>query len=226
MSEAVSREMDGKVIKIYHGGEHVPVIYSNDYGESGAEVRQCCEKLGCPSFHLVTVSKVGWDSSMSPWPSEPVVAKNDHFTGNAPGYLKWFLENVIPYAEEALELKDPVSYLAGYSMAGLFALWSLYQTDYFSGAVCASGSLWYPGFCDFALNHKFRKTPSGIYLSLGDKESSVRNPAVQNTESIFRILDDHYRRNGIFSVFELNPGNHYRDMVLRMARGYRWILTH
>lgn len=225
MNEAVSTEMDGKVVKLYRGsGNHLPVIYSNDYSESGAAVRQCCEELGCPPFHLVTVSKAGWDSSMSPWPSEPVVAKNDHFTGNAPEHLQWLLGNVIPYAEGILELKEPVSYIAGYSMAGLFALWSLYQTDTFSGAVCASGSLWYPGFCDFALNHELRKTPSGIYLSLGDRESSGRNPALQRTESVFRTLDGHYRYSGIASIFELNPGNHYRDIVMRIAKGYRWML--
>ena len=226
MSEAISTEIDGKVVKLYRGGgEDLPVIYTNDYGESGAQVLQRCGELGCPPFHLVTVSKVGWDQNMSPWPSAPVVAKNDHFTGNAPEYLQWYLGNVVPFAEDALDLRSPVSYISGYSMAGLFALWSLYETDFFSGAVCASGSLWYPGFRDFALSHTFKRTPTGIYLSLGDRESVTKNPALQKTEDVFRTLCEHYRSGSLASVFELNPGNHYRDMDLRMAKGYCWLLS-
>ena len=226
MSKPIAAELNGKVVKLYRGcGEHLPVIYSNDYAENGDAVLKRCGELGCPPFHLVTISKVGWDRNLSPWPSEPVVAKNDHFDGNAPEYLKWFLGNVVPYAEEALALNNPVSYLAGYSMAGLFALWSLYETDFFSGAVCASGSLWYPGFCDFALGHDFKRQPAGIYLSLGDRESISKNPALQKTETVFRTLNEHDLRRGLPSVFELNPGNHYRDMDLRMAKGYRWILS-
>lgn len=226
MNGMICTEMDGKTVKLYRGaGDRLPVVYANDYAESGEAVRKRCVELGCPPFHLVTVSKVGWDRNLSPWPSEPVVAKNDQFQGNAPDYLQWFLENVIPYAEEKLELRNPVSYIAGYSMAGLFALWSLYKTDFFSGAVCASGSLWYPGFCNFACSHSFRRIPAGIYLSLGDRESAVKNPALQKTETVFRTLNGHYLDSGIPSVFEMNPGNHYRDMELRMAKGYRWILS-
>ena len=110
-------------------------------------------------------------------------------------------------------------------MAGLFALWSLYETDLFSGAVCASGSLWYPGFCDFALNNEFRRISVGVYLSVGDRESAVKNPTLQKTGSVFRTLEEHYKSRGVSSVFELNPGNHYRDVDLRMAKGYRWILS-
>lgn len=226
MSKPIETELDGKVVKLYRGsGDNIPIIYSNDYAESGEAVLRQCDELGCPPFHLVTVSKVGWDSNMSPWPSKPVVAKTDHFDGNAPEYLKWFLGNVVPYAEGTLELEDPVSYIAGYSMAGLFALWSLYETDLFSGAVCASGSLWYPGFCDFALNNEFRRISVGVYLSVGDRESAVKNPTLQKTGSVFRTLEEHYKSRGVSSVFELNPGNHYRDVDLRMAKGYRWILS-
>lgn len=226
MSSCFSKEIDGKIVKIYCGqGEHLPVIYSNDYSESGEQVRRCCEELGCLPFHLVTVSKFAWNQNMSPWSSEPVVTKNDHFDGNAPLYLKWFIEKVVPYAEKTLALKNSVSYIAGYSMAGLFALWSLYETGFFSGAVCVSGSLWYPGFCEFALEHELKHTPVGIYLSVGDRESMVKNTVLQKTESAFRTLCAHYQHDNIPSVFDLNPGNHYKEMVLRMAKGYRWILS-
>lgn len=226
MKETVSAEIDGKTVKIYRAaGDALPVVYTNDYIESGAAVRRRCAELGCPPFHLVTVSGIDWDQDMSPWPSAPVVASDDHFTGGARAYLGWLLEKVVPCAENELGLKNPVSYIAGYSMAGLFALWSLYETAFFSGAVCASGSLWYPGFRDFALRRDFRGTPAGVYLSLGDRESAVENPALQQTEEVFRTLARHLADSGTPSVFEQNPGNHYRDADIRLAKGCRWLLS-
>jgi len=217
--------IDKMVIKVYRAeGDNLPVIYSNDYSESGSEVLEACGKLGCRPFHLVTVSGACWDQSMSPWPSEPVVTKNDHFTGKGPEYLSWFLETVVPYAQEQLGADHPVSYISGYSMAGLFALWSMYETDVFSGCVCVSGSLWFPGFEEFALRSDMKRMPESMYLSLGDRESKVKNPALQKTEGVFRTLNEHYKESGIHSIFELNPGNHFKDMPLRVAKGYQWIL--
>lgn len=35
--------------------------------------------------------------------------------------------------------------IAGYSLAGLFALYALYKTDVFTRVASMSGSLWFPG---------------------------------------------------------------------------------
>ena len=226
MLRKITTKLDEKVITIYRGPQdNLPVIYSNDYSESGSQLLKCCEEIGCPPFHLVTISKMKWDGDMSPWSSEPVVTKSDHFSGHAPAYLHWLLEQVVPYSKEKLQSQNNTSYIAGYSMAGLFALWSLYETDFFSGAVCASGSLWYPGFCDFALSHAFKRKFLRVYLSLGDKESQVKNLALQKTETIFRILHEHNLQSKVASVFELNAGNHYQHMVARMASGCKWLLS-
>jgi predicted alpha/beta superfamily hydrolase len=225
MTEGEQLEADGKRITLYRGeGENLPVIYSNDYMESGKEVRKCCEALSCPPFHLVTVSGLNWDSDLSPWPSEPVVSDEDHFEGRAAEHLKWILDQAVPAAEKEFSLQHPRSYIAGYSMAGLFSLWTLYQTDFFSGAVSASGSVWYPGFSDYASAHELKKMPAGIYLSLGNKESRTANPFLRKTETIYRNLEKEYAGRGIPSVFEMNPGNHYRDVCVRMAKGITWLM--
>jgi predicted alpha/beta superfamily hydrolase len=230
MHMAVSPEithatLDGRAVTAYRAaGEGLPVVFSNDYAESGGAVLSRCSQLGCAPFDLVTISGFSWDQCLSPWPSEPVATKDDHFAGDAPAYLEWLLGSVVPWASDTLGETAAGSYVSGYSMAGLFALWSLYETDAFAGAVCASGSLWYPGFGDFATTHDLVASPQGVYLSLGDRESSVRNPALRVTESVFRLVRDSYERRGIPVTFELNPGNHFRDMDLRVAKGITWLL--
>lgn len=227
MADVSKESLDGKVVTIYRAdGEGLPVVYSNDYQESGSGVLARCAELGCPSFHLVTLSKVGWDRSMSPWPSEPVVTRNDHFSGEGSQHLEWLLLHVAPYVERELGVRKPVSYISGYSMAGLFALWALYQTDFFAGAVSASGSLWFPGFRDYVLAHEPAGRPRGIYLALGERETKVRNPALQHTDDICRSLCARLSSQGIPHTFESNPGNHFKDMDLRVAKGIAWLLGH
>ena len=205
-------------------GDRVPVVYSSDYEESGQGVLRCCRELGAPDFHLVTVSNLSWDEDLSPWPHEPVVDRNDHFTGGADAYLQFLLEEVMPFAERALEEQVSARILAGYSMAGLFSAYAPFCTDAFDAFVSASGSVWYPGFRDYFVQHDFRKKPKAMYFSLGDKETRTRNPYLRTTDAVFLELLEECRRRGISAIYEKNPGNHFVDGDLRIAKGIRWVL--
>lgn len=112
----------------------------------------------------------------------------------------------------------------GIIIKGLFALYAPYVTDLFSSVVSASGSVWYPEFISYVRAHDFLKKPDAIYLSLGDQESRTRNPFLRQTEDCTKELLSIYQSKGIDSVFELNPGNHYKDADYRLAKGITWIL--
>lgn len=64
-----------------------------------------------------------------------------------------------------------------------------------------------------------------MYFSLGDRESHTRNRFLkcvrQNTEEI----EAFYQSHGIHTVFQLNPGNHYKNAAERTAAGIAWILN-
>ncbi len=224
MNEPVIAHIDGKQIAIYGcGDENAPIVYANMYMEAGRDVLDGCGRLGCAPFHLVSISGLCWDEELSPWPHEPVVDKSDHFTGEADGYARRLAGEIIPYVEK--EIKNPAyRVIAGYSMGGLFALYAPFVTDAFSRAVSASGSVWYPSFVTYVREHEFRREPDAIYLSLGDRESATRNKYLQKTEQCMRDLCSIYRGRGIRSVFELNPGDHYKDAAYRLAKGIAWAL--
>lgn len=224
MKNPVKFEIDGKHITVFENeNESVPVVYANMYSEAELEILHECEKLGCKPFHLVSVTGLRWDEELSPWQHEPVVSNSDHFTGEAEQYARCLTEKIIPYAEERIK-KPRFRIIAGYSMGGLFALYAPYITDAFSRAVSASGSVWYPGFVEYVKGHDFPHVPDAIYLSLGDKESRTKNQYLNRTESCMRELHSIYQSKGIDSVFELNQGNHFRDVPYRLAKGITWIL--
>ncbi|MBQ6125309.1 MAG: hypothetical protein IJL13_07895, partial [Spirochaetales bacterium] len=67
-------------------------------------------------------------------------------------------------------------------------------------------------------------SPSKVYLSLGDREAKTRNPVMStvqdNTEKMAELL----KKRGADVSYELNPGNHFQDPELRMAKGIFGIL--
>lgn len=226
MRERIQTETDGKTVTLYrHAEDGAPTVYANLYADTGEALFTQCERLGCQPFHLAAVTGLRWDEELSPWAHDPVVSRNDRFTGEADAYVRCLEEKVVPMVEERLPLST-YRVLAGYSMGGLFALYAPYVTELFSASVAASGSVWYPGFLDYAKARDFRRKPDAVYLSLGDLESRTRNPWFRRTEPCMRELRAVYQSKAIETVFELNPGNHAKDATARLAKGIAWALEH
>ncbi len=169
-------------------------------------------------FSSLTKSGVDWNKHLSPWPAERIAKGIGPFVGKADIFLKELEKEVVDELSRC-HLKPSAIYIAGYSLAGLFALYSLYKTELFDGVACCSGSLWYPGFTDFIKNNEFCKQPKKLYMSLGDKESSVKNPVFASVGDKTREVYDYYKSKGIDVNFEMNPGNHMTDVDVRVAKG-------
>ena len=175
-------------------------------------------------FSSLIKNNIDWNTSLSPWPYDRIAKRVGSFIGKADAFLRELEEDVA--REIAMSRINPSAvYIAGYSLAGLFALYSLYKTDLFDGGACCSGSLWYPGFVDFVKNNDFCKLPTRLYMSLGDKESRVKNPIFASVEDKTKEVLKCYKQQGINVKFEMNPGNHMTDVDNRVAKGISNLLT-
>lgn len=216
---------DKKKITVYPAlAENKPVIYLTTYNDDGGEVYAEVQKGGCQDFTLVTVSGLNWEAELSPWAAGNLFKYSEMFTGGADAYLQFLTQQVLPQAEANL---NGILWrgLAGYSLAGLFTVYALYKTDLFSRAASMSGSLWYPGFKDFALKNTLRIAPQHLYFSLGNKEARARNQYLKTVQQCTEELAAHYHSLGINTCYELNPGGHYRNIIKRSAAGIKWLLT-
>ena len=201
-----------------------PLIVLNTFGDEGEAVYAAVRSLTKKDLSMLVVSGMDWNRDLSPWEA-PAVFKNDApFGGKADEFLDKLLDQAIPDAISELGSKPQFIAIAGYSLAGLFAVYSLYRTDIFSRAASASGSFWFPGFLEFASSRELAKKPEKLYLSLGDQEARTRNPVMATVQDNAEKLAALFRGRGIDTVFELNPGNHFMDPALRMAKGIRSIL--
>ena len=63
----------------------------------------------------------------------PAAFGTEAFDGQGARTLKWLLEEGVPYIDRTYHVKEQEHWLAGYSLAGLFALWAAYECDTFAG---------------------------------------------------------------------------------------------
>jgi predicted alpha/beta superfamily hydrolase len=164
-------------------------------------------------FGLIAVKVDDWNRDLSPWEA-PAVFGNESFGGEA----KAFLEELTGLCTGS----GKAYYIGGYSLAGLFALWAVYQTDIFAGAAAASPSIWFPGFTEYMSENRARC--SAVYLSLGDREEKARNPVMAAVGDRIRQGYELLRSQGTDCVLEWNAGNHFKDPDLRTAKAFAWIL--
>ena len=215
-----------KTVSIFPSSEPgAPIIYLNTFFGEGQKICETAQAAGCLPFTLVAISDLDWNHDMVPWDCPPAFKNSEPCTGGADDYLHLLTEEIIPAAEKEINGVPRWRGIAGYSLAGLFALYAIYQTDLFSRVGSMSGSLWFPSMKEYIFSHEPKHWPDCMYFSLGDKESKTRNPILrsvrQNTEEIQSFFQD----KGIDTVFQLNPGNHYNHAVDRTAAGLCWLLS-
>jgi len=176
--------------------------------------------LGEEDLCLIACQTADWDSELPPWDAAPVFG-NRPFKGGAAGTLALLQTQVIPALEEAYGTReDRKLVVAGYSLAGLFALWCGYETDLFDAVMAASPSVWYPGWIAYAKKHIPKA--KAFYLSLGDREEKTRNQVMARVGDAIREQEELLKAQGAETVLEWNEGNHFRDSELRCARGIAW----
>ena len=217
---------DNKTISIFPCSEsESPVIYLNTFLDEGQKVYEAAQTAGCPPFFPATISDLDWNRDMAPWDSPAAFKNGEPFTGGADNYLRLLVEGIIPRAEKDLASPPAWRGIAGYSLAGLFALYAIYRTDVFSRVGCMSGSLWFPGFKEYIFSHEPKRRPDCIYFSLGDKEAKTRNPVLKTVQENTEEIQTFYQNKGIDTVFQLNPGNHFVQGIERTIAGIQWLLS-
>lgn len=154
-----------------------------------------------------------WNRYLSPWPSDRIFKKGDYFEGKADELIRMILDlNIIQ--------KYDHSYIAGYSLAGLFSLYFCTRTNLFEGCISCSGSLWYPNFYSWLKEHPLNCRY--VYLSLGNQEKKSRNPILSQvqkwTEKTYLFLSQTH-----ICKYEMSSGNHFSDVDERIRKGITWM---
>ena len=201
-----------------------PLIVFNTFEGDGEDVYQALQNMGCTSINLLVVGNIDWNHDMSPWYMSSIYSKEKSFSGGADEYLKLLIDEILPKAKELIEGEPKFIGISGYSLAGLFAVYAMYKTDVFDRVASMSGSLWFSDFIEYCKRNDYKRLPDKIYFSLGDKEANTRNPVLKTVQDKTIELSEYFNSLGTEVIFELNPGNHFTDTILRSAKGIKAIL--
>lgn len=172
--------------------------------------------LAEPRAALVSIGAFDWNRDLSPWPAKAVFGDGD-FGGQADAFLKDMLEKIVPVAEYAAKISPVWRGIAGYSLAGLFAVYAAYRCNAFTRVASVSGSMWFDGWLEYAQNTPLTAAVERAYFSVGAKEKKTRNERMARVEENTRAMRDLTAERGVESVFVLNPGNHFVDAEKRLA---------
>ena len=180
--------------------------------------------LSHKTFTLVAFEIKDWQIELTPW-TAPAAFGKIPFGDGADTTLTYIEDILIPKLEQ-MHLYDKGTMrclLGGYSLAGFFALWAGYQRPVFDGIAAVSPSVWYPQWMEYAEMHK--PSTSAVYLSLGDKEEKTKNPVMAQVGNCIRNQQELLRAQGINTILEWNPGNHFQHPDERTAKGFAWLMN-
>ena len=165
-------------------------------------------------FFVIAVPVDDWNAELSPWNAPPVFG-NEPFGNGADELLSFIEEEIIPQTDESYGTKRYI--LAGYSLAGLFALYGIYKSSSFAGAAAISPSVWFPGWTEYISDKK--PGAEFVYLSLGDKEEKTKNKFMSCVGDNIRSMHELLLKQGINTCLEWNEGGHFKDAPLRIRKG-------
>lgn len=220
-------EIAGQTVSIHYSGNTLvsydPVVYLHSLKGNGSEVWEQCQSRHCPPFTLISIPTPNWNDSLTPWRCEGLFAEDKPFEGNARQHLLQ-LETIVAQTEKHIGITPQHRCIAGYSLAGLFATWAPFNTTLFDALASASGSLWYPDFSEYVSTKSFAKKPLCAYFSLGSKEAKTPSRLLRTVAQETKSVVSSFQKKGVETFFESNPGNHFKEPDLRMAKGICWML--
>ena len=199
-------------------------VDENDISVLDNEVKHIEENTD-RNFSLVAFKIEDWNSELTPW-EMPLLRGKGNFGDGATRTLEFIKNDLIPAVSEYINIENKeIKYiLGGYSLAGLFSLWSGYQTDIFEGIAAVSPSVWYKGWIEYVEAEK--PLSEKIYLSLGDTEEKTKHQILSKIGDNIRKQHEILEKSGnVKTVLEWNEGNHFQNPDIRTAKGFLWVMN-
>lgn len=170
---------------------------------------------------IVVIDEVDWNDDLTPWAAKEVFKKAKPFGGKAPLFLDKLTCEIIPEAEKRLGIEEAERTILGVSLSGLFAIWSMFETDAFTNIISISGSLWYDGFVDWMRENEPSPYIRKVCVLLGEKEKNAKDKRMATVEERTIAAANILKEKTDASItFELVEGTHFSPIMPRLERAF------
>ena len=190
-----------------------PAIYLVDSREHPLDLASAAS----PHLTLVHVFVPSWTTDLAPWSAPALHPDSPAFGAGASATV----QALIRLIEQQRDLHPSHRGIVGYSLAGLFALYTLVASDEgpFDAAASLSGSLWYDGWTTYLADTPWQGAGRYAYLSVGTKEKRTANPRMRTVETATQRTAQLLEAKGCQVTYAPGPGNHFEHTTQRLQAG-------
>lgn len=203
--------------------ENAPLVIVNCFEDEGETIYRQVQSQTDKDFSFAAIHGIDCYTELTPWKCSALRKKEPDFGDGAKAYLSDLTEKILPEIQRRIPAPS-FSILAGYSLCGLFAVYAAFTSNAFKRIVCASGSLWYPGFLEFCKAYEPSEKIDRISFSLGDKEALSQNPVYATVKTNTLEIQSIFQESGVTATFTEFPGNHFFEADKRLAKGITSVL--
>ena len=193
-----------------------PAIFLNDGDQ--------LEKLCLSSSYAVLIGIVPNDrlSEYTPWPEKAIRPDAPDFGGALEDYHHTLLTEILPFLEEKYRLDPNQLAYGGFSLGGLAATMSLWQTDRFRHVFSLCGSFWYPVVPEYMEQHPLKNQTANIFLLNGKKEGNQHTNRLKNAA---------YYANQVHQLLSIKANaltvmddySHHEQVAERLQQAMLWV---
>lgn len=161
-------------------------------------------------------------SEYTPWPEPAIRPGTPDFGGQLGQYHRELNNEILPALIDEYALDTEKLAYGGYSLGGLAAVMSLWETEVFASVFSLCGSFWYPGVADFIEEHPLLNRSARVYLQNGTREGKGHNNRLSEAAAYAQRVHTALRTVcGAKTVFDDN-GHHDRQNE-RFCTVLRWV---
>lgn len=225
-SDSMEMMIADRVCDLYPNEEKTaPLVIVPVFKRVGEEICRLIREKTDEAFTLLTIGCPRWNHDLTPWKQDAIFKNDGCYDGEADVFLREITSLILPKIKKKTGISPEKTILCGHSLAGLFALYAGFVCDAFDGIVSVSGSLWYPGFSEFAREKTLSQSVRYVYLALGQRESLTKHPLLRTVEKKTREISTSLCDKGIPATLEIHDGGHFDDPNDRIAQGIARSLT-
>lgn len=184
------------------------------------EIEYLAENSHTP-FAMVAFEIINWTLELTPW-YDPVILGKELVLTRSLITLNYVKEELVPWIQG--EFGNLPIVIGGYSLAGIFSIFTSAMTQLFDGVVACSPSVWISHWDKFTTNRP--TNAKFVYLSLGDREE-FENKKVATVGDNIRLYHTKLQTQlgSQNTVLEWNKGKHFTHREIRTAKGFVWALN-
>lgn len=158
----------------------------------------------------------------TPWKQKAIRSGASDFGGKMEEYHHTLRTEILPTVQQEYHLDSSRLAYGGFSLGGLAAIMSLWQTNSFCELFSISGSFWYPGVVEFMEKNQILNRKANVFLLNGEKEGEDHNNRLQNAsgyaKQVHTILKTRLNARCVMDEYA-----HHEQQIQRFGQIIEWL---